>query len=244
MASSECDEFYEDGQPPIIFSTHDFGDVQEFCYTHFAVVHSTATRGAIWSVQSLTRENALLGDCISRPDVGFHQQDGLGSDNGASASDYTRSGWQIGHMTPVDDMPDFDTQRQTFVFSNAVPQAPRLNSPRWSGLENQIHNMAEDVPDGLYVVTGPIYADENIRMLNGRVGIPTHVFKAVYDPAGNRARVFIAANRNTATILQMSLAELEREYGIVAFPTLSSEVRSQEEQWTLPRRQHRRCVLR
>ena len=87
-----------------------------------------------------------------------------------------------------------------------------------------------------------IYANHTMERLNGRVGIPTHVFKAVYDPAAHRAIVFIARNRHTATVEQVSLATLQDTYGIVAFPRLSASVRSDGDPWALPEALNRRCA--
>jgi endonuclease G len=243
LPESGCATFYVDEQPPIVLSEHDFGDLEEFCFRYFSVLHSTDTRGAIWSAMFLTRRMALGGDCITRSGS-FRVQPGLRREDRASASDYAGHGadWEIGHMTPADDMPTKATQRQTFVFSNAVPQASELNAPTWAALENQIHNLAEDVSGGLYVVTGPVYGNQPIRRLSGRVGIPTHVFKAVYDPAGERATAFVAVNRHDADIEQISLNDLEEDYGVVAFPSLPESVRSQAAAWELAPRRNRQCI--
>lgn len=245
LQDSDCPGFYFERGAPIVVSTHDFGDLEEFCYRYFVVLHSTETRGAIWSAMLLTRNMSLRGDCINRQRVGFRVERSLPSSQRASSSDYRGHGadWEIGHMTPADDMPTIPTQKQTFVFSNAVPQAAELNSPTWATLENQIHNLAQEVSDGLYVVTGPVYANQTIRRLNHRVGIPTHIFKAVYDPSADRAIAFIAENRHDASVRQLSLSELGEDFGIVAFPRLPDRVRSNAEEWTLPERRNRECTL-
>lgn len=92
--------------------------------------------------------------------------------------------------------------------------------------------------------TGPIYANHGMERLNGRVGIPTHVFKAVYDPGAQRARVFIARNRHTAAIGQVSLRTLQDTYGVIAFPRLPENVRRDDHDWNLPDAANRRCLQR
>jgi endonuclease G len=137
-------------------------------------------------------------------------------------------------MVPADDMPDFDTQRETFIFANAVPQAAGLNPHAWAAFENGLHNLAQDVDEGLFIVTGAIYLSEQVDRLNARVAIPTHVFKAVYDPAGDRAAAFIAENTHDSEIEQISLAALEAEFGVAAFPALPEAMRTAEADWPLP----------
>lgn len=242
LEESDCPNFYIDAAAPVVQSDHDFGEALEFCYTHFSVLHSSQTRGALWSATYLTPYLSRRGDCISRGRFSFRVQQGVAAEERASPRDYRGSGhlWEIGHMTPANDMPSLATQRETFVFSNAVPQASDFNGEEWAELENRIHNLAQDVDEGLYIVTGPIFASETIQRLNGRVGIPTHVFKAAYDPANGRAIVFLAENIDDPQIEQLSLARLE-DYGITAFPALSEIVRSDDERWELPARQNREC---
>jgi endonuclease G, mitochondrial len=243
LEESECLDFYFDSAPPIVISQHDFGTLHEVCFTHYVALHSTGTRGALWSAMFLTRELSDAGDCITRGDFDFVIHPNLTREDSASDSDYAGHGtdWHKGHMVPVDDMPSDATQEETFFYSNAVPQAAALNRSAWARLENRVHNLAQDVDDGLYVVTGVVYANQTVRRLNQRVGIPTHVFKAVYDPAGERARAFIARNTASATISQISLGNLDAEYGVVAFPGLQESVRGADEEWELPSFERREC---
>lgn len=244
LEESDCPNFYIDATAPVVQSDHDFGEAVEFCYTHFSVLHSPQTRGALWSATYLTPYISQRGDCFPRGRFSFRVEQGVASEYRASLRDYSGFGhlWEIGHMTPANDMPSPETQRETFVFSNAIPQAAGFNGDEWAELENRVHNLAQDLPEGLYVVTGPIFAADVIQRLNGRVGIPTHVFKAVYDPANERAIVFVAENIDDPQIEQVSLTRLE-DYGITAFPTLANEVRSGDEQWELPARENRECRL-
>lgn len=240
LPSSGCARFYENGNPPIVASRHDFGELQEFCFQQFVSLHSTATRGAIWSAQHLTAAVARGGDITCRYQGGFRVVSEIDRENRASQSDYDGHGadWQIGHMVPANDMPNTATQMETFTFANAVPQASEFNPDEWAELEGQVHELAKQAGE-LFIVTGPIYADAGISVLNGRVGIPTHVFKAIYNPRTRRATVFIAENIDDPALEQISLARLANDYGIEPFPSLETE---RWRAWSLPPRRQFDCV--
>ena len=79
------------------------------------------------------------------------------ADNGtALPSDYTRSGYDRGHLAPAGDF-KFSQRimRETFFMSNITPQAPQFNRGIWSDLENQVRVWARR-DNGLYVITGPV----------------------------------------------------------------------------------------
>ena len=74
----------------------------------------------------------------------------------ALPSDYTRSGYDRGHLAPAADFKFSQRMmRETFFMSNITPQAPQFNRGIWSDLENQIRVWARR-DRGLYVVTGPV----------------------------------------------------------------------------------------
>ncbi|MBD2701880.1 DNA/RNA non-specific endonuclease [Spirosoma sp. BT702] len=74
----------------------------------------------------------------------------------AVTSDYTRSGYDRGHLAPAADF-KFSQRimRETFFMSNITPQVPDFNRGIWSDLENQVRSWARR-DHGLYVVTGPV----------------------------------------------------------------------------------------
>ncbi len=74
----------------------------------------------------------------------------------ALPSDYTRSGYDRGHLAPAGDF-KFSQRimRETFLMSNITPQEPQFNRGIWSDLENQVRVWARR-DNGLYVITGPV----------------------------------------------------------------------------------------
>lgn len=79
------------------------------------------------------------------------------AENGtALPSDYTRSGYDRGHLAPAGDF-KFSQRimRETFFMSNITPQAPDFNRGIWSDLENLVRTWARR-DNGVYVITGPV----------------------------------------------------------------------------------------
>ena len=72
----------------------------------------------------------------------------------------------------------------------------------------------------LYVVTGPIFYGSDLKKLNGRVLVPTYIFKAIYDPAQKQAAAYLVANADTGRYAVVSIAEVEKLSGISIFPAL------------------------
>ena len=81
----------------------------------------------------------------------------------ALPADYSRSGYDRGHLAPAGDF-KFSQQltKQSFFMSNISPQAPQFNRGIWKSLEEQVRVWALR-DGGLYVVTGPVL----------RKGLPT-----------------------------------------------------------------------
>ncbi|QDK81161.1 DNA/RNA non-specific endonuclease [Spirosoma sp. KCTC 42546] len=74
----------------------------------------------------------------------------------ALPADYTRSGYDRGHLAPAADFKFSQRMmRETFFMSNITPQEPQFNRGIWSDLENQVRLWARR-DNGLYVVTGPV----------------------------------------------------------------------------------------
>ncbi len=74
----------------------------------------------------------------------------------ALPSDYTRSGYDRGHLAPAGDFKFSQRMMtETFFMSNITPQAPQFNRGIWKQLEEQVRSWAFR-DGGLYVVTGPV----------------------------------------------------------------------------------------
>ena len=98
----------------------------------------------------------------------------------ALPSDYTRSGYDRGHLAPAGDFKFSQSlTRQSFLMSNISPQAPPFNRGVWKELEEQVRKWALR-DGGLYVVTGPIPRDglPTIGKTND-VAVPDQFYKVL-----------------------------------------------------------------
>ncbi|MEZ0540065.1 DNA/RNA non-specific endonuclease [Fibrella arboris] len=98
----------------------------------------------------------------------------------ALPSDYTRSGYDRGHLAPAGDF-KFSQQltRQSFFMSNISPQAPQFNRGIWKSLEEMVRTWALR-DGGLYVVTGPVLRN-NLPTIGrtNEVAVPDSFYKVI-----------------------------------------------------------------
>ncbi len=99
----------------------------------------------------------------------------------AHPRDYTRSGYDRGHMVPAGDMKINQTaMEETFYMSNICPQAPALNRGIWRELEEDLRDQAMN-DKHLYIITGPILNKIEKRIGRNKVSVPSHYYKIVLD---------------------------------------------------------------
>ncbi len=107
--------------------------------------------------------------------------------------DYTRSGYDRGHMAPnyaIATRYGVKAQKETFLMSNIVPQKPALNRGPWRALEMDVANRngLANRKDGVWIITGPIY-DTNVEYLKSGIEIPDSFFKMVIDNDNGKPKV-------------------------------------------------------
>jgi endonuclease G, mitochondrial len=150
----------------------------------FVLCHDSSRKVPAWTAYELTPAQ-LEQPAQPRPSR-FHSDSTLQSP-GATNADYTHSGFHRGHLVPARDLAN---SPQTFVLSNAAPQNPSLNMGRWRQLENTVRTLAAS-SDALYIVTGTLFASEQPATIGpGRVGVPTHFYKAILAIQGSRKMMF------------------------------------------------------
>lgn len=117
---------------------------------------------------------------------------------GATAmnEDYTRTGYDRGHMVPAGDMKWSEkVMRETFYFSNICPQDRGLNSGVWNDLEMTIRVWAKE-HKRIYIACGPVIEKDLKRLGKNRVGIPRMFYKVVCDPEKTQCIGFLFENRD------------------------------------------------
>lgn len=92
-------------------------------------------------------------------------------------SDYTRSGYDKGHMAPSADRSDNpEDNAATFLMTNIIPQAPDNNQGYWAELENYGRTLATEGKE-LYIISGSYGQKETIAQ--GKVAVPERIFKII-----------------------------------------------------------------
>ena len=220
--ATQCSEQFAAGVAPTITNVKLQTRTQEVCFQNYAVLHSGISRTPLYSAEHLTRANLEAAKTLSRRDS-FHPESTLPARDRAELSDYSRSGYDRGHMSPNGDMPDRSSQAESFSLANMVPQVHANNAGVWAGIEGAARLLALSEGE-VYVVSGPAFIGNDIQRI-GNVLVPTHLWKVLYSPAQKRAGAYVITNDNTRTYSSITVSDLERMTGIGLLPGLSQKVR-------------------
>lgn len=226
-SQSACPEQYAAGRPPMIASEQLSAATRELCSSSYAVLHSGVTRTPLYAGEHLTRERILQTKGVERKGR-FHTDNRLPPDERAEVSDYTGSGYDRGHVAPSGDMPDIQSQHESFALSNVIPQVPSVNRGIWSRVESLVRKMVMERGE-LFVVTGPLFNGGAQKRCGGRVLIPPAMYKAVYDPIRDEAAAFLVDNIPGANFRIVSIDEVNRIVGFDLFPGISERAKSSTE---------------
>lgn len=228
---TSCPSLFIGGQAPDFLGDALVVRTHVLCYEFYSVAESGVTRTPLWSGEHLTRESVAQARDLPRVDS-FHADESIEANDRAERTDYFGSGFDEGHMSPNGDMPDVRAQFESFSLANMVPQSPDNNRHLWQGIEIATRGMARY--DGeVYVVTGPAFVGPR-AMVGGRVQVPTHIWKAIYDPRRGAA-AYITLNKPGNAYAVISIAELARITGIDPFPALALWVKQQPIGLPVPR---------
>ena len=223
VAFGDCRAHFAGGVEPRSITAPATERPHLLCFTSYAVLESGATRTAVWSAESLTRDHILAARELTRDNT-FHAEEAIAHDDRAELGDYARSGWDRGHMTPSGDMPDVQSQAESFSLANMIPQAPKNNRRLWEHIEASTRRLAQSEGQ-VYVVTGPGYTSAKPNLLNDRVRIPDLVWKAVYVP-DRGAGAYVVRNDAGHDYALVSIVEITRITGVDPFPGLDASMRS------------------
>lgn len=115
----------------------------------------------------------------------------------AENGDYTRTGFDRGHLAPAADMGwSRKAMDESFFMSNISPQSPQLNRGIWKELEELVREWAV-TDSAILIATGPILNPKLKRFGKNRVAIPNAFYKVIVSPYGKEPKGigFIFENR-------------------------------------------------
>ncbi|MDH6312172.1 endonuclease G [Parabacteroides sp. PFB2-10] len=187
---------------------------------------------ANWVAWELTREEAVStkaardGRFVPDPEV-----------KGATAlhEDYTRTGFDRGHLAPAGDMKwSAKAMRETFYLSNICPQHPKLNKGLWNTLENKCRAWANQ-HGTLWIATGPVITEDMRVMGKNRVGVPKQFYKVICYYSHNKYHgiAFLIENKDygktSLRTLAIPIDRVEKVTGIDFFYQLPESIQQDME---------------
>ena len=178
----------------------------------------------IMTADEVSRRAAKRGDDF-RPDPEIP----TGS---ATPQDYTRSGYDRGHLAPAADMSfSVRTMSESFYMSNMSPQAPQFNRGIWSKLEKQVRHFATK-ERRIVVVTGPILpAKKTITIGANRVTVPEFYYKVIYDTTPPEKMIgFVLPNKGSKADLRTFAVTVDRVEELTGLDFFSEVPQPKQEQ--------------
>lgn len=199
---ADCPQFFPDGQPPVVPAAP---ALRELCFTSFAVLHSGQRKTPVLVAERLNRQTLLATKEVARTDR-FYEEARLPAGERAKLADYRGSGFDRGHMAPAGDMSNPEAMAQSFSLANVVPQDARHNAGAWNKIEQDTRKYILRASGDVYVLTGPVYAQQPETIGDGRVAVPTYLYKLVYDSATGRSWVHWHTNDATENVAGTPIA--------------------------------------
>lgn len=116
----------------------------------------------------------------------------------AYTGDYTKSGYDRGHMAPAADMKwSKQAMAESFYMSNICPQNPNLNRGDWNDLEEKSRQWAKRY-GAVYITCGPVYDHSKPQRIgNNKVAVPDAFYKVILinDSKAPKAIGFLFPNK-------------------------------------------------
>ncbi len=166
-------------------------NTQYICHTNYAIHYRYDTKTAEFVVEHLDLAD-ITGPAKRQDD--FRPDDQIPKEHSATLDDYSGEPYDRGHLVPgADNRTNPEVMSESFFLSNMVPQVPNNNRGIWRILETKVRDWALENRD-LYVVSGTVYEEGYKTIGEGKVGVPTYLWKVVYDRATDSTIAFLMPN--------------------------------------------------
>ncbi|MCF8165856.1 MAG: DNA/RNA non-specific endonuclease [Rhodoferax sp.] len=204
---SQCQDLFPAQQIP---STAQAG--RDLCFDDFAIYYSPSDKKPIYTVEKLNGEK--LQAPHPRRTNQFYEEARLPAHERALLADYRGSGYDRGHNVPAGDMTSERGMAQSFSLANMMPQARQNNQGIWAKrVEEPTRMYIKRALGDVYVFTGSVGNAGSIG--KGKVTVPSHLYKLVYDPAKKLAWAYWVENTDDAQMnAPISYGELIQRTGI------------------------------
>lgn len=149
--------------------------------------------------------------------------------------DYTKSGYDRGHMAPAADMKwNRQAMIESFYMSNICPQVGNLNRGDWNDLEELCRDWA-DKYGRIYIACGPIFDSKSPKRIGvHKVAVPDRFFKVIliYNRKNPIAMGFIFKNTAHSQDIEkymVTVDSVENVTGMDFFSKLPDEIENRIE---------------
>lgn len=164
-------------------------------HKYYSLSYNEQKEQANWVYYTLTEAMILKG---GEARSNSFKMDKLVATGSAKSSDYTKSGYDRGHLCPAADM-GFEkvAMEESFFMSNISPQVPEFNRGIWKELESRVREWAKQEHE-IIVVTGPVFKNEMGFIGKENVSVPGYFFKIIFDNTDQpRMVAFLLANEKS-----------------------------------------------
>lgn len=210
-------------------------NTQYICHLNYAIHYRYDTKTAEYVVEHLDKSD-ITGPAKRKDD--FRPDPKVDDVKEAMLEDYKGHPYDRGHLVPAaDNRTDDQQMSESFFLTNMVPQVPNHNRGIWRILELGVRNTGASGAD-LYVVSGTIYDSGYKTIGPGKVGVPTRLWKVVYNATNNEAIAFLFPNAplpvKDLPNYVITVDELEKITGINFFPKMDSKIEAKfdKSKWT------------
>ena len=197
----------------------------------YTLSYNDKTRTPQWVAWELTKEETRGNE--ERNDEFLPDPQVIGTQ--VVTYDYSRSGYDRGHMAPAGDMKwNRQAMQESFYMSNICPQDHNLNTEDWNNLEMKSREWARRYGK-VYIVCGPIYTGKRNEYIGEhRVKVPDAFFKVILinDSRKQCALGFYFENEAGERPLKdyiTSVDQIEKMTGLDFFSTLPDDLENQLE---------------
>jgi endonuclease G len=159
----------------------DVQGAEQFCHEGYISFYDADLKVPLLVAYELTWSHSL--GCEARQSS-FH-----GEGDSAKESEYSGSGYDLGHMSPAQDNATKDLSYDSFSMVNVAPQLPGLNRDEWEQLEATVRAWALQRKN-LLIYVGSVLPAKPDKMKGTGVAIPTAFFKIVVDVNTNEVLAF------------------------------------------------------
>ncbi|OAF71216.1 hypothetical protein A3Q56_01001 [Intoshia linei] len=154
-------------------------------YKNHIVAYDSRMKIPFWSAECLSKKK--LHNKISRQNVPYKRDDDIPTIFSAYDCDYKYSGYSRGHVVPARDMSSKKSLKESFYFTNMIPQCIQNNRGYWQRLENYCRCLLKHY-EFVWVISGPLFLpkkENNKQVISyeiigeNKVSVPTHIFKII-----------------------------------------------------------------